>query len=84
MAWSRSPRPVSESQPLTPDDFAVLDRLPPATRRDALLALYQCTLIPQEVLTFADYMTATGVGTSLRWLFLNGFDEARAWRGAAE
>lgn len=78
------PRPVSESQPLTPDDVAVLDRLPPATRREALLVLYQCTLIPQEVLTFADYMTATGVGTSLRWLFLKGFDEARAWRGAAE
>lgn len=78
------PRPVSESQPLTPDDVAVLNRLPPATRREALLVLYQCTLIPQEVLTFADYMTATGVGTSLRWLFLKGFDEARAWRGAAE
>lgn len=62
------PARASERQTFAPDDVAALDALPISLKDKAVPILGHGCMIPQEILTFTDYLTCIGWPAALRWL----------------
>lgn len=62
------PARASEHQPFDRDDVSALDDLPRDLRDKVVPILGNGCMIPQEILTFTDYLTCIGWPAAIRWL----------------
>lgn len=62
------PARASEHQPFDRDDVSALDALPRDLRDKVVPILGHGCMIPQEILTFTDYLTCIGWPAAIRWL----------------
>lgn len=62
------PARASERQPFDRDDVSALDALPRDLRDKVVPILGHGCMIPQEILTFTDYLTCIGWPAAIRWL----------------
>lgn len=64
------PARASERQPFDGDDVSALDALPRDLRDKVVPILGHGCMIPQEILTFTDYLTCIGWPAAIRWLLM--------------
>lgn len=64
------PARASEHQPFDRDDVSALDALPCDLKSKVVPILGHGCMIPQEILTFTDYLTCIGWPAALRWLLM--------------
>lgn len=62
------PARASEHQPFDGDDVSALDSFPRGLRDKVVPILGHGCMIPQEILTFTDYLTCIGWPAAVRWL----------------